>query len=227
MPSWFSNLFTSPRERAAPGIWQNQMNQWGTAYNTAKGMTSPYSGVNASNIYSTYGVTPFSVPGYQSDVQKQYTPMYQNLATAMAKAKSQTAANMGANAATPMARFAPIDASYYGALSNLGSQEANQQLQGYTMQQQQQQFMADLLNAAMQGQQNFQFGQLGAEENALQGQSVAANQYLNSLSNTSTFGDIMAGLGGLASVAMIPGTGGGSWFLQKLGLQGAANPGKG
>jgi len=221
--SWLSDFFTSPRERAAPGLWQEQQKSYNDLIGQTKNLTSPYAGVNAGNVYSKFGVTQFDPAAYKTQVKGAYTPLYQNLATAMAKLKSNASARMGAGEATPEARFAPIDSGYFEQLGNLGSQEAQQELQGQNIQTQQQEFMAGLLNSIYGNQQGFDLGKLNTEAGLTQAKGGAMAQYLNSLSDTSTFGDVMSGLSTAAQVAAIPLTGGASlgptvagWFGNTL-----------
>lgn len=185
--SWFSDLFTSPRERAAPGLYQGQMS-------SINSMQSPFAGINSQNVNSTYGLTPFNMSGWTSDVNKAYTPLYQNLATGAAKNRSNAAARMGAGQATPEARFAPIDSGYNSAMSQLEGQQGQQTLQGYQLQQNQQDFVANLLQSAFGNTQNFNLGKVGLQNSAI-------NNYLGSLSDNSTFSDILNGVGTAAQVA--------------------------
>ncbi len=207
--SWFSDLFTSPRERAAPGLYQKQMQSYGNLMSQAQGLQDPYAGINAGNVYSQFGVAPTNISQYQKDVAGTYAPLYQNLATAAAKSRAAAAGRMRASSASPGVAFNPIDSSYATALNQLQSQQGEQALKGYNMQQQQQEFMANLLNNVFGNQQNFGFQREGLQRNILGDQSQAIGSYLNSLSDTSTFGDLMAGLGTAAQIGslFIPGVG--------------------
>jgi hypothetical protein len=97
---------------------------------------------------------------------------------------------MSGRNASPEMTFGNIDAGYAPEYSNLESQAAQTGLKAQT---QSQEFGANLLNNVLGSQENFGEWQAGARGKALQ-------DYLNSLSSTSTFDDIMGAAGSLSKI---------------------------
>lgn len=187
---FFSDFFTSPRERAAKGAYSDQLT-------AADNLPNSFGNINSLNdVYSQYGVNKFDIPQFQAAVKKAYNPAFRGLATEQAQAQNALRRQIG-NSATPGIRSSALDTGYAQQYNNLLGNEANQELSGIDKANQQNMDIAKLFATLQQSKDSGAFAKFNAKNSALQ-------NYLSSLSPTSGFNDLTSGIGALAKVAAIP-----------------------
>jgi hypothetical protein len=119
------------------------------------------------NVESTYGLKRRS----EADVSRTFDPARSNIATRRAQDRSAARERVGGNNAMPSSVLGPIDQKYATAFGDL---ESNAAEKGLDVARGDEQFLANFMK---------------------NGRMDAAQQYLNTLSNASTFDDILAGAG--------------------------------
>ena len=173
-------FFDSPRERQAPGLYNQQMGSYDDILNAIQGMQSATSGVSdVGSLRQKFGL---------DTAANVYAPAKRNLATKKAQALSGASERMGSNVATPEAIFGGVESQYAGAAGELESQQAQANIG-------EEEYSAGLLDKIFNAQDQFGFQKQGMR---LQGQGAkvgAISNYLGALSNASSFDDILAGLG--------------------------------
>jgi hypothetical protein len=177
------DLFTSPRERAAPGQYEGQMGSYDDILNAIKSMQSSNAGVtDLGTLKAQYGLTSASAA---------YDPARRALSNRRGKALSSTSARLSSRIANPEAALGGVESGFASAAGDLESEASKADIG-------QQDYIANLLNSIRNQQDQYGFQKQGMR---LQGQGAKGNaisDYLQSLSGASSFDDILA-LGGTVS----------------------------
>jgi len=158
--SWFSNLFSSPRERAGKDIYGQQAQGFDDIMKEADGLTSSYD-------------DPTAIDKNQQLVNRLMAPRRAGLNTQLGRSRSAAVERMGGNNATPGVTFGNIESAYAPAFSDLESSGM------------------DWLDKILGKRDTFNQNKIGLKTNVLGGKNVAQGNYLNSLSDASTFDDIL------------------------------------
>ena len=187
-------FFDSPREQQGPDLMQGQIGKYDDVIRQILGSRSSFGGTsNLGDVQKNFGISPFDMGGYQSQVGGVFNPLRQGLNTQAGQARKRSFSRYGAQG-TPEFASTDINANLAQGLGNLGSQEGSARLAGYDKQTAQNNYTGDFLRSIL-GQKD-QFGQqrLGAYGNAVGGRGNAINGYLGSLSGASTFDDLLGGV---------------------------------
>jgi hypothetical protein len=127
---------------------------------------------NMGDAQSQYGLQPFDLQGYQAGVQSTFDPARRTLATKRGQALRRS---LSSRNATPGMTNAGVEEAFAGADASLEGQQAGQELQGFDKQRESQQYNANFLRQLLGDKENSKYRKLGT------------------LSDASTFDDIMAG----------------------------------
>ena len=166
-------LFDSPREREGPGRFEDILKQVEGLQNFQSGTT------DIGSLRTKYGLT---------SANDAFNPMRKNLANRRGQALASASSRMSGRVANPEAVYSGVEGEYANAMGDLEGQAGQAELG-------QQQFGAGLLDRILSGNTQFGLNKLGLKN------QVTGN-YLNSLSDASTFDDILAGLGTAAKIAL-------------------------
>jgi hypothetical protein len=192
----FDNFFTSPREREGKNLNNNQMQSYDDLISQIGGMKSGFEGINTTgDVSNKFGVRPFDLGGYKKQVGATFAPSKRNLANRLAQARSEAGARMSSRNATPEAMFNPIEGQYANAFGDLEGQQANAELGGYDKQTEQDRYIAGLLQSVLGSQDTYGLNKTSMKAGAMGGKTNAISNYLQSLSDASTFDDLMSLLG--------------------------------
>jgi hypothetical protein len=173
-------FFDSPRERQGPGMWGNEMKSYQDIINGIEGSSSSFGGLNdAAGVRNKFGL--------QGSSDRVFNPLRRNLATRRAQSLSSAAARSGGQVANAESVFAPIEGAFGEAFGQLESQAGQAETETDRL-------VASLLERVLGGQDSFNQNKSGLRLNAQRGKSGAVEGYVNSLSDASTFDDIMSGL---------------------------------
>lgn len=156
MSNFLSDLFTSPRERAGADIQPEFQNIQGMG-----------------DVQSQYGLQPFDLQGYQSNVRQAYDPARRTMATKRGQALRRS---LSSRDATPGMTNAGVETAFAGADASLEGDQAQGELAGFDKQTQSNQYNANFLRQLFGDKENSAYRKLGTKSNA------------------STFDDLMAGL---------------------------------
>lgn len=100
--SFWTDLFSSPREQAGKGL-----------VGQANNLQNPYGGTNdLSSLYKNFGIQPFDIAGYNKDVAATYLPQQKNLSTRLAQSLGRASARTSSSNATPEMGFSDIEGAY-------------------------------------------------------------------------------------------------------------------
>lgn len=198
----FGDFFTSPRERAG-------RDQGKALQDEAANLSQSFSNISSlDDVYKNYGVKKFDLGGYKSQVKKAFDPARRTLATRLGQAKSSIFDRSG-RSATPGMKASAVEGDFANAFSGLEGQQANQELAGYDKESDQNMSIAQLFQSLLQNKDAGAVNKLGAKNSTLQ-------TYLNSLSGTSGFDDLLAGASAVGSIATGLGTAGGKKGIKGL-----------
>lgn len=176
--SWFSDFFTSPRERAAKSSFGDLQTEVGN-------LQSGFGNTNTlADMYKNFGLTKRTA----ADVSRTFNPARANLATRLARSRGSAAARMSGSNATPEMTFAPIEQSFADAFGNLEDTAAQTGLQTEI---QGEQYGANMFENILGKKDQFAMNKIGLKEQALR-------DYLSTLSDSSGFDDVL-GVAGAAS----------------------------
>jgi hypothetical protein len=174
---FLDSLFSSPREREAPGLYKGQLSGYDDILDAIKGLQNTEGGVNdIASLKSKFGLGGTSKP---FEIAKR------NLATQNAKNRAATSARMSSSVANPEAVFSPGESSYLSALGGIEQGQAEADIG-------QQNYMADLLDQILNRQNQFNMGKQTTRAGVLGQKGGAMSDYLGALSGASTFDDILA-----------------------------------
>jgi hypothetical protein len=191
-------FFESPRERIAPEMFSGNIGEYDQLLRSIINNKSQFQNVNnLGDVQSRFGISPFNRMDYQKQVGSVFSPLKQNLATANADARKRAVSKYGTRG-TPEFLSAGVDAQFAGERNNLQSQEAGAGLAGFDKERESNWMNANFLKDILS--QRDQFGQNKFNQRlaGLSGKTGAIGNYVNSLSNASTFDDILS-LGGTAA----------------------------
>lgn len=184
--SAFGDFFTSPREREGKSLGKSLMND-------ADNLPQSFSNINSiDDVYKNYGVKKFDLGGYNSQVKKVFDPARRKLSTQKGQALASTLDRSG-RSATPGMKASGLEGNFANAFSDLEGKEASEQLGGYDKQRSQDMDIAKLLESIYANKDS------GAA-NKLNARSSSVGTYLNSLSGTSGFDDVLAGASAVGSI---------------------------
>jgi len=184
-------VFDSPRSSKADELFPSQLEGYDDLLNRIRGTSSNLLKVGGLNdLYNQFGVQPLDLPKYTQDVEAAYAPAKSNLASSLARSRSDIARRSGRSASDP---FGATEGAFAAAETGLEGQESQQILGGYDKVRQQQMENAKLLESIYGGQDIFRAGKQQRIGSALGGRGNAIQEYLNSLSTSSPFEDIVSG----------------------------------
>jgi hypothetical protein len=185
---FLGDLFTSPREREAPGQYKGLISGYDDILKQIQDMQNTEAGVtDISSLKSKFGIGETSQP---------YNIAKRNLATGKAKSLASTSSRMGSSVANPEALFSGVEGNYASALGTLEEGQANADIG-------QQDYMANMLDQILRAQNQFNVGKQQNRAGVLGAKGGAIGDYMNSLSGASGFDDIMS-LAGTASKFISP-----------------------
>lgn len=189
---FLDGLFSSPREREAPGLYKEQRRKYDDLYNSLGSEQGQFEGINSlADIESRFGIKPFDVGGYQSQVGGVFNPLKQNLNTQAGIARKKSFSQYG-NMGTPEFATQGINANLSQELGDLQSQEASNMLRGFDMGREQDNFTGGFLRDILGEKQGYGERKYGRKLATLGARGGSLQDYLNSLSGASTFNDILS-----------------------------------
>ncbi|GEM_PF-6286201 len=178
-------LFDTERGTTGRDMFRRNLSGYDDLINAILGSRSEFEGINTTgDIGKKFGLS--------SDVSGVYAPQRRNLATSYAKRQKDIASSAGRSAQTQFASL-PAQQDYFQSLNTLGSQEAQATLG-------QQDKIAQLLERILGNREGFGERRRGATGGALSARQGATEDYVNTLSDSSFFDDLLAGLGGGADL---------------------------
>jgi len=185
---FFQEFFSSPKEKAGREGFSNLQNE-------ANNLPNSFEGVNSiDDVYSKYGVKKFDLQGYGDQVKKTFDPARRGLATRQARTLSRAADSLGGRNATPGMTFSGLNSSFSDAFGDLEGRQAEGILGGYDKENASSLNVANLFKGIQESK------DAGAM-NKLNSKSMMLKNYLDSLSGSSGFEDLTAGLSTAASLA--------------------------
>jgi hypothetical protein len=194
---FFDSLFTSERQNAAQDEWGSEKQSYDDLINQINAMQSSYNGVNSlGDMNKTFGLKQRTA----KDVSSTFNPARRNLATQNALARKRVAARMTGSNASPEVDYGNVDASFAPAFGNLESEAAQT---GLNVERQDEQFGANMLSDIFGKKDTYGFNKKSTQLAGLSGRSAALKNYLDSLSGTSPFEDVLS-VAGTASKFINP-----------------------
>ncbi len=179
-------FFDSPREEQAPGLYKGQLSKYDSLIGNINNMQSGFSDVNTiGDIMSRFGLKKRTARSV-SDI---FNPARASIATQMAQANKRAAARMSGSNAMPELSFGNITSSFIPAMNDL---ESNAAQTGLNVERSDESQIADLLNNILTKKDQYGFQKKGLQSNALAGRSGAVSNFVNSLSDASSFDDLMS-----------------------------------
>lgn len=187
----FGDFFTSPRERAG-------RSGYGALKEEAGSLPQSFGDVNdLQDVYKKYGVSGFNTDNYRSQVKSTFDPARRTLANKKARAIQNATRFGNSRSATPGMSFSNIESGFADASANLEGDQAREILGGFDKKTAQDMNIANLL-----------FQSLGAKDsgayNKFNAKRSSFSDYVNSLSGTSGFDDVLAGARTIGQFAGIP-----------------------
>ena len=177
-------IFDSPREREAPGAFQGQLKRYDKVIGDLGNLPNEFAGINSiSDIYTKYGISPFS--------SSTYAPAKRSLGTSLARSRSALTDRLGGRSANPEYAFSGLEGAHAGAYSDLLGQEEQAKVGSERFGAG---FLANILGQKQGANERGVDRRLSAE----QMRANAIRDYIASLSDSSTFDDILA-IGGTAA----------------------------
>ena len=178
-------LFDNERQNEAKRLYGADLGKYDDLLKAVLGSQSEFEGINTTgDIGSKFGIS--------SDVSGIYDPQRRNLATSFAKRSKDIASASGRSGMTEFSSL-PAQQDYFQQLNNLGSSEAQSTIG-------RQDKIAQMLQEILGNRQGFGERKRGAQMSALGAKQGATQGYLGALSGSSTFDDILAGLGTAADI---------------------------
>lgn len=148
---------------------------------------------NLEDVYGKYGVKKFDVAGYGDQVRRTFDPQRKILANKQAQAQRSLGDRMG-RSATPGIKSSMLDSSFADAFSGLGASEAQGVLGGYDKARENDLNIANLFKGLQEGKDRGAMNKFSAK-------STALKNYLDTLSGTSGFDDVLAGVSTVGTLA--------------------------
>lgn len=184
------SFFDSPREREGK-------QQYGQLLRDVDSLGSSFGDVNtAGDVRKKFGVSGFDLNAYKSGVKNTFDAKRKSLATNKASALNR-ATRASSRSATPGMSFSNILSSFASGDANLQGQEAEQELLGLDKQRSAELDVAKLLESSLRSKDDMAVQKLGLRGNALKG-------YLDSLSSSSGFDDLLSGGALAAKIGFAP-----------------------
>ena len=171
-------FFTSEREDQAKSNFGQENADWSKLLDSINQMQSSYQGINSLQGSNS----KFGLP---SDVNASFNPARANLATRNAQARSGAAARMSGSNAMPEMTYGGIDASFAPAYGDLENNAAQAGIQN-------QRYNANFLSDIFGKQDAFGANKAGMQLQGTSGKTKMLNDYLQNLSGTSPFDDVLA-----------------------------------
>lgn len=178
-------FFTSDYEEQAPRYTREQMNRIGA-------LKSDFEGINdLTSLSSKFGLTPFDLKGYRSDVSNLFGTKKRALGSSLGRSRAALTNRLGGQSANPEYAFSGLEGSYADAYAGLEGAEAGQLLAGEDRSRENERYTAGLLESIFGKKDAFKLNKENSRTQAMQA-------YLRSLDDTSGFDDLLA-LGGTAA----------------------------
>jgi hypothetical protein len=115
------------------------------------GRDNPFQGIgNIGQLKQKFGLPQWDESTYRRMVGDIFAPAKRSLNTGLARSRSAQASRLGNRAATPEYAFAPLEAGYADAMSNLEGQKAGSILSGFERSQDRDFNLSDLMSQIFQ-----------------------------------------------------------------------------
>jgi hypothetical protein len=187
------NFFTSPRERKGKDLYGQSMEDYNNVLNEIGSLKSATSDItDVAGVRRKFGLPGFDKKGYASQIERTFAPRRGALATRFARMRQDAGNRMSSSSATPGATFSGIDAGEAGAFGELEGVIGDLNMEAFDKEREDQTQVAQLLKNILTEQDAFAMNKVGMKGNALNSKLMAIQNYLNSLSDDSTFDDILS-----------------------------------
>lgn len=195
---FFSDLVTSPRQKAAKGMYDTGMNDVNAMLGDIAALKPKTSGITtASGVRSAFELPGMSHAGYDQNVERAYMPSRAGIASRFARMRGAAGNKMGGSNATPGAEFGSLYGAEADAFSQLESGIGAEKMKFYDRDAADRRSVAAILQSLMQednsAENTFSVNRLNLKNSALATKQNAMASYINSLSDSSPLDDIMSG----------------------------------
>ena len=172
-------LFDTERQTTGADLYKKNLSGYEDLLAQILGSKSEFEGIDSTgDVSKKFGIS--------SDVSSIFNPQRTNLATSFAKRSKDIASASGRSGMTEFSSL-PAQQDYFEQLNNLGTSEAQSKIGREDK-------IAQMLQEILGNRQGFGERKRGATGGALNARQGATGDYVNTLSDSSTFDDILAGI---------------------------------
>ena len=179
-------FFDSPRQTAGKEMF-------GDFQKDVENFDNPFAKTqNIGDVYKNYGVKQFDAAGYADSVRRSFDPARRNLASRKTRSLNAAVDSTG-RSATPGMSFSKLEGDYALAGGDLEGRQAIKQTEGFDKANTQSLNIAGLFKG-------LQDSNVSAQGQKLRLKGQGIQNYLSSLSDSSQFDDMLAGVGTAAKI---------------------------